>query len=63
MKVIEGKKTCGVCDQDREKGFYLYNLFICSECEQKIIHTEPNQAQYQYYLKKLRGINKSKLYS
>ncbi|WP_186575684.1 sigma factor G inhibitor Gin [Aquibacillus kalidii] len=63
MNTVKHREACGICDQEKEKGIHLYNLFICCECEQKMVHTEPQEAQYQFYLNKLKNINKSTLYS
>ncbi|WP_226038395.1 sigma factor G inhibitor Gin [Aquibacillus saliphilus] len=64
MKTVEGyKEACGICEQEKYRGIHLYNLFICCECEQKMIHTEPKEEQYQYYLHKLKRISKPTLYS
>lgn len=63
MKTLEKNETCGICEEEREKGIHLYKLFICCECEQKMIHTEPREAQYQYYLNKLKNMNQPTLYS
>ncbi|WP_138420025.1 sigma factor G inhibitor Gin [Aquibacillus sediminis] len=63
MKVAESKRTCGICDETKSKGIYLYNLFVCNECEQKMVHTEPNEEQYQYYVDKLKNMNQPTLYS
>lgn len=42
---------CGICDQEKQEGIHLYRLFICKECEQKIIQTEPKEVQYHYFVK------------
>ncbi|MDL4839090.1 sigma factor G inhibitor Gin [Aquibacillus rhizosphaerae] len=63
MEIIKEQKSCGICDEEKEKGIYLYNLFICCECEHKMIHTEPTEEQYKYYLQKLKHINQPTLYS
>ncbi|SDD66166.1 Inhibitor of sigma-G Gin [Terribacillus halophilus] len=48
---------CGICDQEKQEGIHLYRLFICKQCEQKIIQTEPKEVQYHYFVKKLRNLN------
>ncbi|MCT2534285.1 sigma factor G inhibitor Gin [Aquibacillus koreensis] len=63
MNLSEHKEVCGVCDLEKPKGIHLYNLFICCECEQKMVHTEPSEEQYKFYLDKLKHINQPKLYS
>ena len=63
MDPIETIKYCGICEEGKEKGIHLYKLFICSECERNMIHTEPREEKYQYYLQKLKNINEPTLFS
>ncbi|WP_331000871.1 sigma factor G inhibitor Gin [Radiobacillus kanasensis] len=63
METVEHSETCGICEQEKTKGIHLYTLFVCSECEQDMIQTEPNDEKYKYYLKKLKDINRPTLYS
>lgn len=51
--------VCVICEEEKESGIHLYNLFICSECENNMIHTQPREEKYQYYLKKLKDMNHS----
>ncbi|MDC3414892.1 sigma factor G inhibitor Gin [Terrihalobacillus insolitus] len=62
MNVDDDKKElCGICEQEKSRGIHLYTLFICCECEQKMIQTDPKEAEYQYYLKKLKNMNQPTL--
>ncbi|WP_077625206.1 sigma factor G inhibitor Gin [Sediminibacillus massiliensis] len=56
-------EKCGICEQNKPQGIHLYTLFICCDCEQKIVHTDPEEAQYKHYLKKLKRMHQSTLYS
>lgn len=56
-------ERCGICEEEKKDGIHLYTLFICCECEHNIIHTEPREEKYNYYLRKLKNISKPKLYS
>ncbi|APC46727.1 sigma factor G inhibitor Gin [Virgibacillus halodenitrificans] len=56
-------ERCGICEEPKEKGIHLYTMFICCECEHNMIHTEPREEKYAYYLQKLKNITKPKLYS
>lgn len=63
MRETKVMERCGICEEKKEKGIHLYQLFICTECEHNMIHTEPREEKYKYYLKKLKKINQSnKLY-
>jgi len=50
---------CVICDEQKEKGIYLYTTFICSSCEHNLIHTEPREQKYNYYVKKLKHLDQS----
>ena len=63
MKSMIATECCGICEEEKERGIHLYTLFICCECEHNIIHTEPREEKYNYYLHKLKNMNQSKLYS
>ena len=63
MKQSVPFEKCGICEEEKERGIHLYSLFICTDCEYNMIHTEPREEKYNYYLKKLKNVNKSKLYS
>lgn len=63
MNSIKGIQHCGICEEWKKAGIHLYRLFICSECEYNMIHTEPREEKYEYYLKKLKNMNQSTLSS
>lgn len=63
MEQINFIEMCGICEEEKEQGIHLYKLFICSECEWNMIHTEPKEEKYRYYLKKLKNINQPTLNS
>lgn len=63
MNSVVEKTCCGICEKEQEKGFYLYQLFICESCEQSIVNTNPEDSEYEFYLSKLKNITKSIAYS
>lgn len=63
MNSIKNLQHCGICEDWKKEGIHLYRLFICSECEYNMIHTEPREEKYEYYLKKLKNMNQSSLSS
>ncbi|WP_449355824.1 sigma factor G inhibitor Gin [Virgibacillus natechei] len=63
MKQTNFFERCGICEEEKSKGIHLYTTFICSECEYNMIHTEPREEKYNYYLRKLKNVSKPKLYS
>lgn len=63
MNPIDMTTQCGICEEEKEKGILLYRLFICHECEQNMIDTEPREEKYNYYLQKLKNINQPTMFS
>lgn len=63
MKNGKTFEYCGICEEKKERGIHLYTLFICTDCEYNMIRTEPREAKYHYYVKKLKNMNQSQLYS
>ena len=57
------KHCCGICDEEKEQGMYLYHLFICASCEREIVNTEPEEPVYQEFVRKLQAITKPKQFS
>jgi hypothetical protein len=56
-------QRCGICEEEKARGIHLYTTFICTECEHNMIHTEPREEKYNYYVRKLKNATKPKLYS
>jgi len=53
---VKENAVCGICEEAKERGIRVYRLFICADCERNMIHTEPREEKYAYYLKKLKNI-------
>ncbi|OZI12144.1 hypothetical protein CEW92_08240 [Bacillaceae bacterium SAS-127] len=54
---------CMVCEQNKQEGIYIYQAFICKECERKVLQTEPEEEAYAHFVKKLRKIRISSVFS
>ena len=69
MANCEGKgnnpsyEVCAICESKKKEGMHLYNIFICSECEETLIHTETTDPLYKQHVEKLRKMNISETYS
>ncbi|WP_087973994.1 sigma factor G inhibitor Gin [Oceanobacillus rekensis] len=63
MEQLNSLGHCGICEEEKATGIHLYTMFICTDCEYNMIHTEPREEKYNYYLRKLKNINQPKLYS
>ncbi len=51
---------CVVCEQEKDKGIFIYKGFLCEECERKIVQTNTDDPKYTFYLKQLRSVRISK---
>ena len=58
----EGNR-CIICDQWRERGFFLYDSFICLHCEQEMVETSVEDEKYHYFIKKLKKVGSKKILS
>lgn len=56
-------ECCGICEEQKEHGIHLYTLFICRDCEYNMLHTEPHEEKYRYYVQKLKNMNQTQLFS
>ena len=50
-------EVCMICEEEKEEGIHLNNLFMCMECERNMVYTQPREEKYHYYLKKLKRID------
>ncbi|MBO8157643.1 MAG: sigma factor G inhibitor Gin [Bacillaceae bacterium] len=57
------KRMCQICQEEKDEGIIVYHAFICSDCEQEIVKTEPEDEKYNYFVKKLKIINQTTQYS
>lgn len=56
-------EECAICECRKQEGMHLYNIYICSECEVALVHTETNDPSYRKHIEKLRKMNISGTYS
>ncbi|YCA43706.1 sigma factor G inhibitor Gin [Bacillus sp. JZ8] len=61
MKTNHQKEQCMVCEEYREEGIRILFSFLCRDCEKEIVDTETNEVMYDYYVKKLKQMNTSKV--
>lgn len=59
--VIE--RVCIVCEQPKQEGIQIYDQFLCLDCEREIVQTDTTDPKYRFYVKQLRKIISSKIYS
>ena len=56
-------EVCAICESTKLNGMHLHNIFICSECENTLIHTDTTDPLYEQHVERLRKINISETYS
>ncbi|MBX5437307.1 MAG: sigma factor G inhibitor Gin [Alicyclobacillaceae bacterium] len=47
---------CIVCGRQQTRGIFVCGQFICSECEQAIVHTDVEDEKYQHYVDCMKRI-------
>ena len=55
---MEKEKNCIICEENKEKGFFILESFICLECESDILHTDTSSPYYSFIIKQMRKLNK-----
>ena len=55
-----GLKTCVICNETKENGIVILQSFICANCENEMINTSTDDAQYKVYIEKLRCLTEIK---
>lgn len=56
-------ETCVICEQMKMRGIHLYTSFICTDCEQDLIHTDTDHPKYKFFLKQLKKVNTPEIFS
>lgn len=56
-------ETCIICEETKYKGIHLYTRFICTDCEKNILQTETNDPKYSLYLKQLKKVISTEIFS
>ncbi|RIV24411.1 hypothetical protein D2Q93_06970 [Alicyclobacillaceae bacterium I2511] len=47
---------CIVCGRSQSIGLNICGQFICSDCEQEIVHTEVSDPRYPYFIECMKQI-------
>lgn len=62
LKTKTEPEMCIICEQMKPSGIHLYTSFICSDCENEIVHTETGDPRYLYFIRQLKAIGKPQMY-
>jgi hypothetical protein len=57
------EKVCIVCGQPKQEVIQIYGQFLCLDCQREIVQTDATDPKYSFYVKQLRKIISSKIYS
>lgn len=63
MKKLYKDEACMICEGKEKEGMHINTSFICWECEQEIVQTEPESKKYNEFVKKLSKIKKTSVFS
>lgn len=53
---MDENKICFVCGQEKLDGIYVFDKYICTDCQYDIINTSPEDEKYEYYKECMRAI-------
>jgi hypothetical protein len=60
MEEIQPKENqvaqCIVCSKENEVGMYIWDQFICKNCEGEMVKTEVYDEKYPFFIKQMRKI-------
>ena len=47
---------CVMCGHKEKEGIFLYDSFICDQCEDEMIHTEVEDEKYNFFIQQLKHV-------
>jgi hypothetical protein len=50
-------KQCVICEKRKEEGIIIAKSFICTSCEEKIVHLDEGDQMYDAYVKQMRPLS------
>lgn len=48
--------TCIICEQRKRDGIFIVSEFICDTCEAEMVHTDAQDAKYNYFVHQMKQI-------
>ena len=54
---------CQICDAKQSRGIYIFHVYVCESCQEKLVTTDPEDPNYRYFVHKLRRIRHSPMHS
>lgn len=56
-------ESCVICEERKLRGIHLYTSFICTDCEQDLVHTETDHPKYKFFLQQLKKVTTPEIFS
>lgn len=50
------EQSCIICREAKANGIVIVDQFICSDCEQEMVHTEVEDAKYPFFIHQLKRL-------
>ncbi|BAM46161.1 MAG: sigma-G inhibitor, Gin [Amphibacillus sp.] len=54
---------CHICESNQSDGMFIYYLYVCESCQEKIVATDPEDPDYRVFVHKMRKMRELALKS
>lgn len=54
--VADESSGCIICHELKQQGIRICGVFLCTECERDIVHSDVHDANYKYYVEEMKRI-------
>ncbi|GEN34593.1 sigma factor G inhibitor Gin [Aneurinibacillus danicus] len=48
--------SCIVCGNKEARGIFIFDSFVCQQCEQEIVATDASEDKYRFFIRQMRRI-------
>jgi hypothetical protein len=59
----EMSERCAICETQKIQGIHVNHVYICNDCERKMIQTDTNDPEYRYFVQQLNKAFKTHICS
>ncbi|MFG6150797.1 sigma factor G inhibitor Gin [Halobacillus sp. B23F22_1] len=60
---MKSTDCCSICSKQTDDGIYLLRIYICSSCENEMIHTSTEDPKYKFYIEQMNKAHRAIIYS
>jgi hypothetical protein len=50
------KNICLMCEQEAQSGLRIFSSLLCTDCEQALLRTDPDDPRYAVFVRKLKDV-------